>query len=249
MKKNAPYKLLLLLWVLVIHTSCEKGAFFNAGETVIREVLLEHNISTIEVNSMFEVTLVQDTINKAVVTCGENLQPDINIFIKDDILHLNNTLKYSWSRSYEKIKLELHLISIPQINVREPANITTRDTFKTNEFFLIDWGLFTELDVTLDVNNCAIDLSSDDFGHYTVRGKAVSATFNGKGSSFIYANELQVQNCTVKQISIGDIYINVSNELRVSLLSSGNVYYRGNPNKIVIDKLSSSGKLIHVTGD
>lgn len=249
MKQLNFFKVTIAILLLFHIVSCEKNAFFNAGENVSQEILLDKMISSIEVNTMLDITLVQDSINKAIVTCGENLLSDINIFVKDDILHLNNTIKYNWSRSYEKVKLELHLISIPQLNIRKPAYITTRDTFKTNEFFLIDWGEFTKVDVTLDVNSCAIDVSSDDFGHYTVRGKAVSAKFYGKGSSFIYANELRAQNCTVKQLSIGDIYINVSNVLRVSLLSSGNIYYSGNPNNVVIDKCSSTGKLIHISDE
>lgn len=241
------FKISLTLLLLLCLVSCEKNAFFKAGETVSREILFEGKFKIIEVNSMLEITLVQDSINKAIVTCGENLQPNIDFYVQDSVLHLDNSIKYNWSRSYDKIKLELHLVRTPQLNIRKPVSIVTRDTFKTTEFFLIDWGTFTDLDVTLDVNNCAIDLSPEGFGHYTVKGKAFSATFNGKGSAFIYANDLKIQNCIVKQLSIGDIYVNVTNELKVSLLSSGNVYYSGNPNKVVVEKTISKGRLIQVT--
>lgn len=245
MKRILFYKYLLIVSILTVFTSCKDG-LFNAGEVVTREVLLDDKISLIEVNSMFDITLVQDTINKALTTCGENLQPDIDIFIKDGTLHINNSIKYSWSRDYEKVKLELHLISIPQINVRKPIYMTTRDTFKTNEFFLVDWGKFTELNVTLDVNNCAIAVSSDNFGHFTVKGKAVNATFNGWGSSFIYAEGLQTQNCTVNHRSIGDTYVNVSNTLNVTIETSGKVYYYGNPSTITTND-SLKDKLVHLT--
>lgn len=247
MNRSLNLEVPLIIALLLTFISCEKGAFFNAGEIVSREVLLQENISTIEANTMSEITLVQDTVNKAIITCGANLQPDIDIYVKEDILHINNTIKYSWSRSYEKIKLELHLISIPLINVRMPTYITTRDTFKANDFFLVDWGTFTELDVTLDVKNCAIDVSSDEFGHFTVKGKAINARFNGLGSSFIYADGLQAQNCTVNQLSIGDIYVNVSNELTVMIESTGRVFYYGNPSRIVFMNNFSRDKLIHLT--
>ncbi len=237
----------LILVLLLTLASCEKGALFNSGEVVTREVLLQDDISIIEANTMSEITLVQDTINKAIITCGENLQPDIDLFVKENILHINNTIKYSWSRSYEKIKLELHLIRIPQLNIRKPTYITTRDTFKAEGFFLVDWGLFTELDVTLDVNGCALDVSSEDFGHYTIKGKTVNANFFGKGSSFIYAGELQAQKCTVKQRSIGDIYVNVSDELTVSIETTGRVFYYGNPSRIIMKNTFSKDRLIHLT--
>lgn len=246
MKQFNVYSIPLAIVLLLQMGSCQKNAFFDAGEIVSQEIHLENKISSIEVNTMLDITLVQDTINLAIVTCGENLLPDIDIFIKDDVLHLNNTIKYCWSRSYEKIKLELHLISIPQLNIRMPAYITTRDTFKTDEFFLVDWGTFTELDVMLDVNRCVLDVSSEDFGHYTIKGKAIDATFNDWGSSFMYAEGLQVQNCKVNQRSIGDIYVNVSNVLEVNIATTGKVYYYNNPSTIIVDD-SQKDRLIHLT--
>jgi len=244
--KKVIIKYLLFLIITFVLTSCEKEAFFKAGKVVTREIELTGKISIIEVNSILEITLVQDTINKVLVTCGENLQPEIDIYLKDEILHLDNTIKNNWTRNYDKIEIDLHLISIPQLNIRKPSYITTRDTFKTNEFFLIDWGRFTEVDVTLDVNNCAIDVSGDDFGFYKVKGKSVNATFNGYGSSFFYADELEVQNCTVKQRSIGDIYVNVTNKLTVTIETTGRVFYYGNP---IIERKNnfSTDKLIHLS--
>lgn len=246
MRKIFFLRFILVLFIPIFFTSCEKNAFFNAGEVITREILLENYISDIEVNTMFDITLVQDTINKALVTCGENLQPDIEIFVKNDTLYLNNSVKYKWSRSYDKIKLDLHLKSIPQLTIWKPVYITTRDTFKTNSFFLIDWGMFTELDVNINVNSCYIDVSSENFGHYTLKGKAVNAFFLGWGSSFFYAEGLQVQNCIVKQRSIGDIYINVLNELNVTIETTGKVYYYGNPSTIVINNRFSEDQLIHL---
>ncbi|RPH33525.1 MAG: hypothetical protein EHM93_04385 [Bacteroidales bacterium] len=236
----------IILILLLSLYSCKKEGLFNAGETVSREVPLADIINNIEIQAMFDITLVQDTINKAIVVCGENLQHNIDIYIKDEILYLQSSVKYNWSRSYKKVELELHLISIPAINVRNPVYITTRDTFKTNEFYLIDWEQFTELDITLDVNNCAIAVSSENFGHYTIKGKAKSATFNDWGSAFIDAKGMQVKNCIVSQKSIGDVYVYVTDELRVSFKSTGRVFYYGDP-KIIVEEQSSNTKLIRLT--
>jgi len=240
-------QLIITLVVPFALASCDTWTLFNTGDTVTREVHIEGNISAIDINSIFDIILVQDTINKALITCGENLQPDINITEREGVLYLTSNLKYIWSRSYEKVKLELHLTSVPRLDVRQPSYIATRDTFKTDEFFLIDWGHFTELDATLDTRNCAIDVSSNDYGKYTVRGKSISATLNCLGSSFIYANDLKVQFCTVKQESIGDIYVNVSNTLTVTIENTGRVFYYGNPSEIVIKNNFPEDRLIHLT--
>ncbi|NVO08767.1 MAG: DUF2807 domain-containing protein [Bacteroidales bacterium] len=245
MKKISLYKLFLIICTSIVYSSCKDG-LFNPGAVVTREIQLSSIIFSVEVNTMLEITLVQDTINKALVTCSENLQSDIDIFVKDNILYLNNSIKYSWSRNYEKVKLELHLIKIPRLDIWKPSYITSRDTIKTHEFFLVDWGKFTELDVTLDVDNCAIDVSVEGFGHYTVKGKSTTATFYCKGSAFFYAEGLQVQNCTVFQNSIGDTYVNVLNKLTVTIQNSGKVYYYGNPSSIILNNNFSNDKLIHL---
>ncbi len=87
-------------------------------------------------------------------------------------------------------------------------------------------------------------MSEDNFGKFVVRGKTINAYLWACGSSFVYANELQAQNCTVQNEGIGDIYVNVSNILTGSINSTGNVYYYGQPVVINIQTLSSTGKLI-----
>lgn len=247
MRKKSATQLIFVLSIALTLTSCDKLALFDAGDTITREVHFEGSISAIDINSIFEIVLVQDTINKALITCGENLQHDINIELKKSILYLSSTVKYNWSRNYEKVKLELHLISIPRLDVRKPSYIATRDTFKTYEFFLIDWGKFTELDATLDTKSCYIDASSLDYGKYTVKGRSINATFYCNGSSFIYANDLKVQYCTVKQKSIGDVYVNVSDALSVTIENTGRVFYYGNPSTIEIKNSFPKERLIHLT--
>jgi len=40
------------------------------------------------------------------------------------------------------------------------------------------------------------------------------------------------------------MYVNATDNLTVSLEFTGNIFYKGNPSKIVIENQSSSGKLI-----
>lgn len=240
-------KFALIIPALLTFFSCEKEGLFNPGNTTSREVQLSSSINSIEVKAMFNITLVQDTTNKVIITCGENLQDNIDIYTKDSKLYLESSIKYNWSRKYNKIDLELHLTNIPTINVRKPVYITTCDTFKTNQFYLIDWEQFTELNVTLDVNNCIIDVSSDNFGHYTLKGRATSATLNCWGSAFIYAENMKVNKCNVIQKSIGDVHVSVLDELNVSFKSTGKVYYYGNPSTIIVDTPISNSNLIHIT--
>jgi hypothetical protein len=65
-------------------------------------------------------------------------------------------------------------------------------------------------------------------------------TLNGSGDIKVKVS----QNATVKNRSIGDVYIyNISGELDVTIQNSGNIYYSGSPSKI-ISVIQGSGKII-----
>jgi len=140
--------------------------------------------------------------------------------------------------------MKLHLTSISYINVRKPCHIFTTDTFKTDNFYFIDWGKFTEMDVCLDVYNMQMVMSSDNFGRFTLRGKAVNAGLIQWGSAFILADSMRIENCSVEHRSAGDVHVNVAKELQVSLKSVGNVYCNSKPDKVTIIEQLSTGKLI-----
>jgi hypothetical protein len=83
-------------------------------------------------------------VNKVLVTCGKHLQSYVSITTTDDILTFSQDTKYDWSRKYEKIKLEVHVVNLPRIEVYEPANITNTGILKGDNFEIIDFGKFIQ---------------------------------------------------------------------------------------------------------
>jgi hypothetical protein len=235
--------ILILLPMLTLFPSCDK-ALFDAGKTVTKEVKIDQPFSFINIQSIFDIIIVQDTINKVLVTCGENLQPAVLIDVKDGILTLKSSAGNNWSRVYKKINLEVHLSSFPRIDIHQPVNLKTKGIFKGDNFTLIDFGKVSEVDVSLDVNFCSITMSSDNSGYFKVKGKAQTADIWGWGSAYVLADSLIAQNCHVLHRGMADVYVNVTGKLSVDIEFTGNVYYTGNPSEIVIEKQLSSGKLI-----
>jgi hypothetical protein len=212
--------------------------------TVTHEIKIDQPFSTLDFKSIFDVVLVQDTVNKILVTCGKNLQSYVSIGVSNDVLMLSQDTKFNWSRKYEKIQLEIHLTAIPNILIHEPVNLKSKSILKGDSFFLVDLGKVSEVDVTVDVNTCAVYMTFDNFGSFKVKGKCNYAEFWGWGSSIVRADSLIATNCDVLQRGIGNVYVNVTNQLSVSLNYSGNVYYTGNPAEIIIKEQKSTGQLI-----
>ncbi|HEX3008193.1 MAG TPA: DUF2807 domain-containing protein [Bacteroidales bacterium] len=233
---------LIVVTFLVIVSSCIDDALFNGGPTKTQEISLA-DFSVIEAKNTFEIELVSDTVNKALVTCGANLHQFIGVKVVNDILYLDHDIKNSWSRDYEKVKIELHTKPFSSINVRKPVKLTTKGIYKAPGFSIVDWGKYTEMDVNLDVDYCAIIMSSDNFGQFKAKGKAGNADIWGWGSCFVRADSLITSNCNVLHRGMGNVFVNATNSLNVSIEFSGNVYYSGNPAQVNIQNHSGSGSL------
>ena len=243
MNKNKILRLLYLSILICCLLSCKDG-LFDSGMTITREIKIEQPFSTLDFKNIFDVVLVQDTINKVLVSCGKNLQSYVSVDVSNDVLIVNQDTKFNWSRKYEKIKLEIHLTAIPNILIHEPVNLKSKGTLKGDNFSLVDYGKVSEVDVTVDVNTCAVYMTFDNFGSFKVKGKCNYAEFWGWGSSIVRADSLIAGDCYVLQRGIGNVYVNVINQLSVSLNYSGNVYYTGNPAEIIIKEQKSTGQLI-----
>jgi hypothetical protein len=234
------------LLTLTLCSSCKKS-LFNAGETISKEFPISDEIYVMEVQNIFDITLIQDTINKAVVTCGENLMPDIHISLSENVLYLDHSVSCDWSRKYEKIKVSLHCKSVPRINLRAPASLITKDTFNTDNFIVIVWGRFAEINASINANFCGIYMTLDDFGQYRVKGKCNYTDILQCGSGLVDCRNLSTLKCNIIQKSSADTYLNVKEELIiVEMKGLGNIYYSGNPDTIKYLNQPVSGKLIKI---
>jgi hypothetical protein len=243
LKKLQTYYLLIAFCMLMGLQACDK-ALFDSGPETSKEVIINEPFTSINFKNIFDVTMVQDTVNKVIFTCGENLLPKVSAEVINQQLTFDHTEKDNWSREYKHIKAEVHVTTSPTIHVNAPINLRNADTLKGNTFWLCDYGKFSDINVTVNVKSCSVFMTSDNFGTFTVKGKAGNANLWGWGSAVVHADSLISQTCLVKHRGFGDVYVNVLNQLNVSLEFTGNVYCVTNPTKVVIEKKTSSGELL-----
>lgn len=62
------------------------------------------------------------------------------------------------------------------------------------------------------------------------------------GSGSFLGFPLEVANCTINISGTGDCEVSVTNRLDVSIIGSGNVYYKGNP--VIHEDISGSGSVL-----
>lgn len=238
-------KILYIISILSIFlfNSCKNG-LFDAGDTISKEYLFSDTFNLIEVQNIFKITLVKDTVNKAVVSCGENLMQYIDISESDKTIYLNHSISCNWSRDYENAHIFLHLKDIPSIYVRKPAYFETLDTFKTQNFIIIVFARMAEVNVCIDANYCNLFMSIDDFGKYIISGKCINTIINPSGSGLIDTRNLISENGFIWQRSIAKAYIYATKQLNIKFQANGNIYYYGNPDTIVYENAPATCSVI-----
>jgi hypothetical protein len=236
------YIKIIALLGLFISYSCEKEMFFDAGPEKSSKILLEKNLSYVEVDKSFNISLVSDSTDYLVFRGGEKLLKELSVNIYHDSLFISNHINGHWYKLDDPMELEIHISSSPKFYFAAPVKVSTIDTFRSSRLF-IDFKSFCELNVTVNVSECTIFSPYDCFGNFVIKGKSDYANFYTNGSTLLKAEDLQIKTCFVRQNSISEVYLNEPEQLSVLFCSSGNVICKKTPKNINIQRLG-----IYATG-
>jgi hypothetical protein len=234
----------LVYWVvfIVIFSQCRKdGCFYSSGEQTTR-ILSENFFNTVEVWGLFNVELVQDTVYYVEANGGVNVVDRLEAVVVNDSLSLYNYNNCFWYRDYEKVHIRVHFKDIKRILVHETSMVYSVDSI-TDNFILEIRGDLAEADLVLNNGHIFFLGYMQSGGKYTFRGKSENIRLDGYYTSVVDASELKSEVAEIRNYSISDYKVWVTDELKVQIHNRGNVYLRGNPD-IVFDSINSTGKLI-----
>jgi len=241
------YFRILVLLVLAICCSCKKEMFFDAGPEKSKKVLLESNFTYVEVGKAFHIILISDSANYLVFKGGEKLIQEVSVNLYHDSLFISHHIGGHWYKLDDPMELEIHVSSSPKFYFAAPVRVSTIDTFCSARFYM-DFKSFCEINVTVNVSECAIFAPYDSFGNFVINGKCDHAAFYASGSTLFRAENLQMQSCYVRQNSISEVYLNEPEQLSVLFCSSGNVFCKKMPQNLSIQRqgIYSTGQVVEV---
>ena len=223
--------------VLLVFSSCKKAedraCLKGTGAETTKEIELD-SFQTMFLGSHVQYVLVQDTVEKVVLTGGENLVNFIGTNIVDGKLSITNDNKCNFLRTYKKsVTAEIHLIDITQIEFEGTKSLTCQNQLTCTELLIIikdGAGQFN-----LDVNNDVLRTNiSNGWGNIVVTGTTKYANFGVRSNGCLDAYGLSVQDSVYAvSYSPGTTKINVNNVvLRSETGSSGDIWYIGTPSLI-----------------
>ncbi|NPA68786.1 MAG: hypothetical protein GXO50_09285 [Chlorobi bacterium] len=243
-------KILLFLIILsTIFNACTKtfDCITGAGDDVEYTFALQ-DFDTLKVNDVFDIELIQDTVNELKVFAKQKYADNLTYSTADNILTLDNAGNCKFTKpESSKIKIKLRVKKISRIKLNAASCIFSDDTlYNPDEIGLIANSKFN--DVRLKVN-CRVFYYWNTHlngGKTTVEGKSAYLKLWNVSLAAVDAGNLISDDVYVENDSKGDIYVFARKILNCTVTGTGNVYYKGNPSTIIVEDTVSSGKLIKI---
>ncbi|WP_320018129.1 GIN domain-containing protein [Labilibaculum manganireducens] len=244
--KNKIYIFVLLLLTL---TSCETlNPFENEGEYMVKRIDLPE-ISSIKNLNTFKITLVKDEEEFLLLKGGENIISKASVVISDQNLTINHTHKNNL-KIFDLIEAEIHLKELKLITADAPASFSSKGVLSGNR---LDIDITSEselIEMKLDLKYDFLDFHSfgTAAGGYEFKGICPTSNYVLNGIINIKASELQSKKVNLAQNGIGEAHVWAENELNVTVYSSGDIYYTGNPDieisRVQVNNQSPTAKIL-----
>jgi len=229
-------------------TSCRKenrnDCITRTGNDVTVTRPLPFDFTKLIIDRKVDVILVQDSTNFATVTAGENIIDNIVTQQKENnTLRISNDNKCNWVRSFQnKFTVTLHYKKLQQIYYTGSGDVTCQNTLITDSLRIDSYSGAGAMHIK-------IKSSSAWWNFHT--GTTNVKLEGDVGVSYVYdaavgpldARDLKTGYTFCTNKGDNDLYINVEKELGALVTYTGNVYYTGNPYKVITTTLHT-GKVI-----
>ncbi|OFX83282.1 MAG: hypothetical protein A2W99_12290 [Bacteroidetes bacterium GWF2_33_16] len=217
----------------------------NSGDINRIDVQVEE-FKEIFINDIFDVYLYQDSICKLSIEGGSNLLPEISYKVTDGKLTVSNKNTAQWSRDYEKIKLHISVNKLLYLYLKESSKIHSVDTIITPQLEVYSITDYADIYLMVKCDNFYF-VNEGTSGAY-IELKGSSQNFNSwiRASAILKADEFFSENVIIETESIGDCYVYATKKLTVKINNSGNIYYTGNPETIILLNDRAKQQLIEI---
>lgn len=226
-------KLTILGLVLLLSASCtaQWGKRINGNGNVLTIERTTGDYDAISVSGWFDVELVEGQEGKITLKGEENLLEHIVTKVKNGSLSIR--VEKGYNLQPKSWKTGIHItVPIEQINtivMSGSGDIVSKKTLKAEDFKTVMSG---SGDITLNLEVETLSASMSGSGDIKLSGRADSFEATISGSGDIEAYGLKADNVTATVSGSANIKVTANKMLKARVSGSGNISYRGNPEKV-----------------
>lgn len=232
---------LLLTGLITLSCSAQWGKTIKGNGNNVTIERSTGDYDGIAVSGWFDVDLVSGNEGEITLQGEENLLEYIITEVKDGKLVIKtekgvNLKSSSWK---SEIRITVPVQSISSVSMSGSGDIVGKTKIKSDKFSTAMSG---SGDITLDIDSRTISASMSGSGDITLSGttKDFDATVSGSGD--IEAYNLEADNVSATVSGSADIQVTAKKSIKARVSGSGDISYRGNPEK-VDTKTSGSGDI------
>lgn len=225
---------------MVVFASCQKNNDFT---TIQQELEAFDNI---EIHSSFDVYLIEDSVYSIKIQGYERNTDMVDFTVSNSTLNITNNAKHKFVTP-TKNKIEVYIRSKPlkKVTSHQTGHIETINPITSYEFGLI---------LNNKSNSAKIALNSTKFYYWNsfpcgglleLYGKTEVLKIWNYALMKVDAQNLEANTGVIYNNSKSDIDINISQKLNYAITNTGNIVLHNQPEEIIEDTLSSTGRLIH----
>ena len=234
--------------LILIVFSCKKpedrACIKSTGELKTVEI----NVPTFDklwLGPHMKYVLVQDTVEKVVISGGENLLNFITTNVENNTLVITNENKCNFLRTYKKnITVEIHVKDLIKVEFEGTKELSCQNQLvQNNVLFLIRDGA-GEVNLNLLANSLTT-IVTHGWGNFKLEGTVNFLKLEVKSNGFGSTYNMDVNDSIyVISTTAENIAVNCDNALmRAEIGSIGDIEYKGFPSFLQLDKYGS-GELI-----
>lgn len=236
-------KITTLAIVMVLAVSCSaqwgKRIKGNGDEVTVNRSTGDYD--GIGVSGWFDVHLVDGKEGELTLSGESNLLEYIVTEVKNGKLVIKtekgvNLKPSSWNNG---IVITVPVESVDAIALSGSGDIVSKTTIKTDN---LDTAMSGSGDITLDVDANTVRASMSGSGDITLSGNTQDFDATISGSGDIKAFDMNADNVDATVSGSADIKVTANKMLKARVSGSGDITYRGNPEKIDT-KTSGSGDI------
>jgi len=239
--------MIFLIISLITLTGCEK-LFFDDLSKTSRKTFNVDEFNRIKVYDSFNIILKQDTTFKVVIEGPAELMDDFKCNVYGDTLQLTDSNIRNRIPNYKIPTAYIYFPEIHRFRMRAPGDIKVDGALNLDTFYMIIQQHTGTVNMDIYANSLRITTGlNKSTGVYNISGEVQEARFWMRNACKLNAKNLKTQKTNIRHNATNDSYINVTDKLEAELIdASGNVYYKGSPDEIIITEQSGTGRLIPI---
>jgi Putative auto-transporter adhesin, head GIN domain len=238
--KNLNLLLVFAAAVAVLTGSCRRE---DPYEGFVSKTYNYAAIDTLQLDGVYDVILIQDTLNKIVVNGPERVVNKTGLTTENGTIRIDTRGNGQMFHPREaNTRLYVHVTAIKLINVFETCSISTPQPLTGYEIGLVNKARTMDADLKL---NCTVFYywNNPVGGQLTLHGQVNELKFWNAGLARVDASDLQAEFAIADNGSQNNCILNARQQITYSLTSVGNILYYGNP-QLLPDKVTGTGQIL-----